>query len=294
MAESDPSTPEFLAANYCISFIDLLGQREAVRGQGLLPIIKTEADDAAFHSILRDIIRPILQLQRDAEVMAGAAVANSDSPFRMSLTEEKRALWDELVKKRVKTQHWSDGIIRFICLGSQEIVCPLNGIFEIFCLSGSHCFFGLARRRPVRGAIDIAWGVELCPGELYGPVVASAYEIESEVAQYPRIVVGHRVVAFLEVYRANTSQDLSSRVNHEIAELCLNMLVQDVDGHWIIHYLGDTFKWAMTQANHNDLYEKARSFAIEQLEASRKSFNGKLAFRYSHLINYFDAHSAPT
>ena len=114
-AESDPSVPEFLAANNCISFIDLVGQRAAVRGQGLLPIIKTGADDTAFHNILRDTIRPILQLQRDAEVMVGAAVVNSDSPFRMSLSEEKRALWDELVKKRVKTQHWSDGIVRFIC-----------------------------------------------------------------------------------------------------------------------------------------------------------------------------------
>ena len=120
MPESNPSVPEFLAANYCISFIDLLGQREAVRGQGLLPIIKTEADDAAFHSILRDIIRPTLQLQRDAEVMAGAAVANSASPFRMSLTEEKRALWDELVKKRVKTQHWSDGTLDLYAWGAKR------------------------------------------------------------------------------------------------------------------------------------------------------------------------------
>ena len=34
--------------NYCVSFIDLLGQRNAAKGQGLLPRISSEAEDKAF------------------------------------------------------------------------------------------------------------------------------------------------------------------------------------------------------------------------------------------------------
>jgi hypothetical protein len=37
-------------------------------------------------------------------------------------------------------------------------------------------------------------------------------------------------------------------------------------------------------------HDKARAFAIEQLEKHRKSKNSKRAFRYSQLLNYFDAH----
>ncbi len=285
---------ENFAANYCISFIDLLGQRDAVRGQGLLPSIKSEADDSAFRSILRDSIGAIFRFQDDVDTMVSAVSVNQDSPWRMSLPEEEKAVWDEMQRKRVKTQHWSDGFVTFVCLGDQEIKCPLNGVFEIFCRSGFHCLLGLARRCPVRGAIDIAWGVERRPGELYGPVVASAYELESEVAQYPRIVVGHRVIEFLENHRANTSVDAFSRVNHTLADLCLNMLLQDVDGHWVVHYLGDKFQWAVTHAQHSLLYDRARTFVIQQMEEHRRSLNSKLAFRYSHLLDYFDAHASLT
>ena len=220
MTESpSPNIPEYFAGNYCISFIDLLGQRDVLRGQGLLPTIRSDADDGAFRKILRDTVGPILQLQRDVDAILDAAVANQDSPLRMSLTEEVRAVYDEMQLKRVKTQYWSDGFIRFVCLGDQAIKCPLNGITEIFKFSGYFCLLGLAQRHPVRGAIDLAWGVELPASGLYGPVVANSYELESAVAQYPRIVVGQRVVEFLEVHRANPGADPFTRANRNYANL---------------------------------------------------------------------------
>ena len=57
-----PNMPEYSAGNYCISFIDLLGQRDALRGQGLLPTINSEADCAAIDRMLRDTIGPTRQL----------------------------------------------------------------------------------------------------------------------------------------------------------------------------------------------------------------------------------------
>ena len=57
------------AFNYCVSFIDLLGQQNAAKGQGLLPRISSEAEDKAFQEILLDNIGGILELQRDVEEM---------------------------------------------------------------------------------------------------------------------------------------------------------------------------------------------------------------------------------
>lgn len=295
MTESPtPNMPEYSAGNYCTSFIDLLGQRDALRGQGLLPIIRTEADDRAFQKILRNTVGPILQLQRDIDAIVNAAAANPNSPLRTSLTDEERVVYDEMRMKRVKTQYWSDGFIRFVCLGDQVVKCPLTGITEIFQFSGLFCLLGLVQRHPVRGAIDLAWGVELPASGLYGPAVANSYQLESEVAQYPRIVVGQRVVEFLEAYRVNDGPDPFTVVNREYAKLCLNMLAQDVDGHWIVHYLGDAFQFSVTDANHDFFHDKARAFAIEQLEEHRKSKSSKLAFRYSQLLNYFDAYPSST
>lgn len=279
------------ARNYCISFIDLLGQRDALQGQGLLPIFKSEQEHQRFNSTLKDSIGAILRLQARAEDMLSAGQQERpESPLRASLSPEQQAVWDEMLRARVTTQRWSDGLVSFVCLGDQDIKCPLNGIFHIFGTAGSLCFMGLASQYPIRGALDVAWGVEIRPGELYGAAVARAYELESIYAQYPRIVVGPRVIAFLEAHKTNTEQDVYSATNRALAELCLGMLAQDVDGLWILHYLGDRFRQAVTHRHHDELYSKARKYVEEQLQMHQRSGNSKLAFRYSHLLLYFDAH----
>jgi hypothetical protein len=151
MESPNPTIPKYCAANYCISFIDLLGQRDALRGQGLLPIIRSEADDSAFQNILRDTVGPILRLQHDVDTIVNAAVANPDSPLRTSLTEEERAVYDEMQLKRVKTQYWSDGFIRFVCLGDQAIKCPLTGITEVFQFAGYFCCWASPSAIPFEG-----------------------------------------------------------------------------------------------------------------------------------------------
>ncbi len=285
---------KFKAFNYCVSFIDLLGQREAARGQGLLPDTESEEDHKAFQRILRDNIGGILQLQRDVEEMVKVLAPDPISPRRQSLGEKERIAWDEIQQQFLKTQYWSDGFVGFVCLGDAKIKCLVKSVFELFCMAGYFCFLGLARRRPVRGAIDIAWGVEIRPGELYGPAVVRAYELESEVAQYPRIVVGQKIVQLLEEHRDTSGDTTFIRANRDFSQRCLGMLAQDDDGYWIIHYLGDAFQASVTHSHHSFLYGKARDFVVQQLEERRSEKNSKLAFRYSQLLAYFEAHAPST
>jgi hypothetical protein len=282
------------AFNYCVSFIDLLGQRNAAKGQGLLPSISSEAEDKAFQKSLSENIGGILKLQQDVEEMNKALSPNPSSPFREALSDEDKTTWDEIQFETVKTQYWSDGFVKFICLGDQVNKYPAKGVFELFCTAGYFCLLGLVQRRPVRGAIDIAWGSEIRPGELYGPAIVRAYELESEVAQYPRIVIGQEVVGFLDAHKHNRADGLASRVNRSFAQACLDLLAQDDDGYWIIHYLGDAFRRAVTHARHEYLCQRARTFVAEQLEEHKRLRNSKLAFRYTQLLAYFDACSPPT
>ena len=290
---TDTKTPdrEWVAYNYCVAFVDLLGQRDALRGQGLLIPPESEDQRKAFHDILRASIGAIIKLQERAEdMLAPVLKPNLKSPRRAALPPEQHAMWDEMQLTRIATQRWSDGLVSFACLGDTDIKCRMNGVFGIFGLVGTLCLLGLATGRPIRGAIEIAWGVELHPGELYGPAVARAYELESEIAQYPRIVVGPETVRFLQAHAANPGQDVFSQTDREFASLCLDMLVQDVDGHWLLHYLGEKFQFAVTHALHVELYDKARKFVYDQLFTHQAQRNTKLSFRYSHLLQYFDAH----
>lgn len=102
--------------------------------------------------------------------------------------------------------------------------------------------------------------------------------------------MGQRVVDFLEAHRVSVGTDPFTVVNREYANLCLDMLVQDVDGYWIVHYLGDAFQFSVTDTNHATFHNKARAFAAEQLAKHRESKSSKLAFRYSQVLNYFDAY----
>lgn len=277
--------------NYCVAFVDLLGQRDALRGQGLLQIPEDEQQKQAFHETLRKSIGAIIKLQKRAEEMLEGVVGiNLDSPLRATLPQEQQHIWDEMSHTRIKTQRWSDGIVSYSCLGDQDVKCQVNGVFGIFGLTGALCLLGLASGQPIRGAIEIAWGAELHPGELYGPAVARAYELESEIAQYPRIIVGPETIRFLETHAANPGDDVFSQADRKFASMCLRMLIQDADGYWFLHYLGEEFQFSVTHSLHADLYEKAKQFVFEQLSQHHANQNTKLAFRYAHLLRYFDTH----
>jgi hypothetical protein len=186
--------------NYCTGFIDLLGQQEEYKNEGLLPQFASEEERKEFLQKIKRSIGAIFDLQQTAENMLKVAL-NPTSRLKKTLPPELHNSYDHIQKTRVKRQRWSDGMVFFVSLGETDIKCPMNGVFYLFGLAASLCFLGLAKKRPLRGAIDIAWGVELHKGELFGPAVAKAYELESSVAQYPRIVVSKRAIAYLEANR---------------------------------------------------------------------------------------------
>ena len=116
-ADVNKAPDQWTAYNYLISFIDLLGQRDALQGQGLLPDFKTEDDHKRFVGTLKDSIGAILKLQERAEDMLREGQRESpESPFRASLSTEHKALWDEMLRAHVTSQRGSDGLVSFVCL----------------------------------------------------------------------------------------------------------------------------------------------------------------------------------
>jgi hypothetical protein len=284
--------PELSAFNYCVCFLDILGQRHALRDQGVLPVITTEEEREIFIEVLRKTIRPITRLQTQANQFMDVFLKSVDSPTRQSLPPEFREEWDKLQGQELHLQYWSDGLVAFNCLGNKEAPVQINGAFALIGMAGSLCFMNLGYqfRNPLRGGIEIAWGTELRPGELYGPAIARSYELESEVAQYPRIAVGARMIEFLKTVAALPPNDNFSRYSSTIAQLCLQMLLRDLDGQWIIHYLGEAFHEAVSRHEHVDMYKDALKFISEEYARFRTAGDSRLATRYFHLLSYFRHH----
>ena len=220
--------PAFSVFNYCVCFLDILGQRHALRDQGLLPWITTEEQRLTFvDEVLKKTIRPITRLQTQTNQFVETFLKRSDSQTRQSLPPDLREEWDKVQEKQLCVQYWSDGLVAFSCLGNKEAPVQINGAFALIGMAGSLCLMNLGHqfRNPIRGGIEIAWGTELRPGELYGPAIARSYELESEVAQYPRIAVGARMIEFLKAVDALPPTDKPSRYSATMAKMCLQMLL---------------------------------------------------------------------
>jgi hypothetical protein len=291
-----PDIPERPTAyNYGICFLDLLGQRAVFRGEGWLPVTRTEDERKHFFDTkLNPTVGAVLELQRSAYSMISSVVdSHEDSPLRLQLSPEQRPAWDAMRRTKIKTQHWSDGRICYAALGDPEVKCRMNAIYALFAMAGVVMLQGLARRQPVRGAIDGAWAMEIQDGELYGPAIANAYELESVVAQWPRIVISDRMLQMLTDHQNEPGDNVFVGMDRELANLCLGMVGRDLDGVHILHYLGKHFSAAITKRVLPELYQAAMSFIDEQWSKFRTAGDAKLAGRYAHLRMYFEA-NAPT
>lgn len=293
-AGNTSAEPVPLAANYCVSFIDLLGQRAALKGQGLLPLAPSEAEQKKLMEVVRESVGSISTLQQQASQLLNSSSPQFNSELRSSLNPKAKTRFDELRYTNVKTQRWSDGIVSFASLGDKKVKCHVNSVYRLITLAGALCFVGLCNRRPLRGGVAIAWGIELHPGELYGAAIARSYELESEVAQYPRIVVDDVTTDFLKAHNSIQQGNQVSIINKKMAELCLSMLKKDADGRNIVHYLGDAFRFAVTDAKHEAMYEAAYEFVKDQLSEHKESGDVKLASRYASLLDYFVLFPAKT
>jgi hypothetical protein len=85
------TTPEkFVAYNYGICFLDLLGQRAIFRGEAWLPPASTDDEQKRFfEEKIRPTVKAVIDLQQRAENMISSVTeSRPDSSFRMSLPPE--------------------------------------------------------------------------------------------------------------------------------------------------------------------------------------------------------------
>lgn len=275
-------------ANYAVCFLDLLGQKQAMEGQSLLPTVDSQEQQASFIRLVKASVGKILAIQRNAETMLDEMRRDRAPPG--ALSPEQHQQWLDFRRDTTKTQRWSDGLMHFSCIGDEPRVQQVNGVYTQISMAGAMCLIGLAAKGPVRGGMDIAWGVELHPGELYGPAVANAYHQESVCAQFPRIAVGDRLVEFLLEVERSAGEEISDRVARGLASLCLGMLDRDDAGQAYVHYLSEAFEQAVTGAQIHELWPRARSFIGDQIDLHSASGDEKLLGRYLRLAEYFDRH----
>ena len=189
----------------------------------------------------------------------------------------------------LKHQRFSDGLMFYLSLADFRERSPVAGIYYLIVACANVLFSSLGAKTPIRGGIDVGTGMEINPNELYGPVMTKTYELESKIAQYPRVVVGDELINYLRSLERSEEKGEKPEFERVMARVCLNLIMTDTDGFWAIDFLGDAVHQLLAHGNYQQLFSMAYQFVVEQLEESKKKRNTTLSFRYSQLLNYFEA-----
>jgi hypothetical protein len=278
-----------------VAFIDVLGQKEAfqnLEGQSLEDnhpkLIEAHKQTVWFVENLRNGFKDFFD-----------AYTEEREPS-VKVAPEKMDQFKAMLKSNLKHQRFSDCIQAYVCLHTDKYHShAINGVFGTLLACGGMLLLSLAMKKAFRAGIEVGLGTELDNGEIYGPVLYKAYELEHKVAEYPRIVIGRELVNYLTAL-ANKHQQLPAQTNEDVelckvmATSCLKMIVRDLDGVPILDYLGSDFLQSINEnpeqaKKFEEVLNQAFQFVESEYKKRKQSGDRKLALRYYLLLNYFKA-----
>jgi hypothetical protein len=278
--------PDHKHNNWIVGMLDILGQQKVMEDLDFVNSQMSQPDvekfnkgvAAVYHAtqLLHESVNAWIDMSIKASISAAGAAASS-------LTAP-----DITPSHKLKWQRFSDGVVVYTSLAD----CPVHDPFRSLYFLIGGCAYAmlsmLANGTPIRGGIALGAGCEFQDSELYGPVLARAHYLESEIAGYPRIVVEQRVHRFLLAGIHDSDGGKRTEADRTLPRLCLEMLHPDVDGNMIVDFLSPViFKQLGIPCDRN-MIGGAMAFANSQYDEHRKNRCSKLAFRYANLLTYMD------
>ncbi|NTU49683.1 MAG: hypothetical protein HGA87_02095 [Desulfobulbaceae bacterium] len=279
---------------YCVAFVDVLGQQEVFKSFNDEGLTDNHPKIIAIHK------QTVMHVESLRSCFAKYFEGNQKEANGALVPEDKREMFKEMMRATVGTYRFSDCFLAFTSLRTDKYCSnSVSSVFSLLTACGAIMVLSLSARKPFRAAIDVGIGTTLTNGEVYGPISYKVYELESKVAQYPRIVIGSQLIEFLHLAFSGTKQfdaqtDEDIQVCKVLAERCLKFIVKDVDGHYILDYLGSDFisnfsSEPKSVSSYKEMITKAFEFVEEEYQIRQGQCDAKLASRYFLLLNYFRA-----
>lgn len=273
---------------YLVVVIDLLGQREILGTITGLPTNKNEKEE--FDIKINKSVGSVRDLRNGFRKYFESAFSKTPN-VNLVPSEQRDAFLASMKIPAISTYGFSDTTV--IAVPLDENCAAINGIYYTFVAT---CGIGLAElsiRTPVRAGLEIGVASKVATKikdyEIYGPALAEAYYLESKLAEYPRFLVGKELIKYLLLVENQKCNTRIGEVAKKTAKDCLQMVIQDTDGRYILDFLGEKIKEASENVIDTKLVASAFDFVIEQYRKYSKDDNDKLASRYYRLLQYFQS-----
>ncbi len=281
---------------YVVGSIDILGQKESLRELKTVPTCE-QAEDSFIRSHAETI--GTIETFRAGFRSYFEKNMEDDDPH-VNVSDDKKAKFYEMRKsQKIYYQFFSDSTIVSTPLQTEDYHSrAINSVYAMLVAFGGMQLISISEKKPLRMGVEIGLATELADGDIYGPAIAEAYRLESEVAEYPRIVIGSEFLNYL-LNLSNMTEQISGQDRDDkeycrrMADLCLSMTCKDLDGMTIFDYLGDEFRNRnLKKGDFEIITGRARDFAKQAYLHYRDKTERKLALRYFLLHKYIETRIA--
>ncbi len=270
---------------YFMAFIDIVGQRDKLKGWTSLP--KNEAQRKQLAADLTETSEYVKELRQQFDEMY--AVAHEPTGLLDHLDADKRAWVEQRKKTFVWRRGFSDSYIMTVpCWKESAPGVHAGGIFEaMFGICGIFNW-ALARQKPFRGGIDIGLGTEIDEEEVYGPVAVQAYELESRKAKWPRVLVGEGLSKHLDDLEQRCGNDLAGIHTKINIANCRRLITNYRGGKCMLDVMGEAAHSVLPQ-DFTQAVQGGYQFVVSEERRFQKSGPKKLHRRYSQLQKYIES-----
>jgi len=275
---------DLIFQDYLIIFFDLIGQRETLRKITGIPVSEVEKDQ--FLELVKKSVGRVLLLRRAFKSYFEGMT--SHIPNTELVAPEHRQDFIESQKTILHFYGLSDAIIIAVPLMNENENCtPINGIFSALTATCGIALLALSLKTPARAGIDVGVGTQIDDREVYGPALARAYRIESELAEYPRLVIGRGLLSYLSWVENQKYQTFFGEIAANMAKQCRKLMVQDADGRIMLDYLGNNIRELFKDKIEKEIVLNAWNYIQDQHKRHIEDGNDKLSSRYFRMIRYF-------
>lgn len=276
--------------NFILAFFDILGQREHLKQMGAIP--RNEEERRVFEERAGVTLGFVCEFRRLFNEYFAAYMAAQPPEFVKDLPSRKRRRVLECSDIEMNFQGFSDTLIIYFPAMNRHQRYQWRAIHALLAACATLVPTLLSVGVPLRGAIEFGVGCEFVEGEIYGPVLQSAYSLESRVAGYPRIVVGEFFVQLINSNLSDPDRKEKVGVSGELYDKHMHWIGKDFDSVHIVDYLG-TSAQQMLEGFTKEIIKKAEVFVRSEFERFCQERNQTLASRYFMLWQYFLSRKIP-
>ncbi len=272
--------------HYLIVFLDILGQRSILREIRDLPT--NEEEKEVFLDKIRQTVGKVDRLRNAFSDFFKAS--SSHIPNTDLVPPEHREEFIASQKSEVYFYSFSDSIIVAVPLMSDDENCTaINGVYSALVATCGIGFISLAATIALRAGLDVGIGTKIEGQEIYGPALERAYFIESNLAEYPRFVVGKELINYLLWVENQQCKTRLGLVAKDMAKFCREMIIRDTDGRFMLDFMGEKSKETADNSIDTEVVNLAYDFVVSQHQKYVKAENDKLSSRYFRLLNYINS-----